>query len=64
MIPYLKHCSVLNKDFVECVKDAEKKEDMTMLKNMALKRKCEETEEVKELEKVLGIINAKKKLLD
>ena len=41
----IKTCDMLDKDFVRCVKDAEKKEDMSLLKKAtALKRKCEETE--------------------
>ena len=53
-------------DFIQFVKDAERKEDMTLLKKAtALKRKREETEhEIKELEDILGVLKAKKTLLD
>ena len=62
----IRTCDMLDKVFVRCVKDAEKKEDMSLLKKAtALKRKCEETEaEVKALEDVLGVMNAKKNSLN
>ena len=60
-----KTCKMLDEEFVASVRDAEEKNDMSLVvKANAMKRRCEEKKfEIKELEKALAILQEKRKKL-
>ena len=60
-----KTSEMLQNDFVQYVEEAEKKQNISLIsKATAMKRKADEKrEEVKKLEKTLGILEQKRKLM-